>query len=97
MDAVGVFFTVFFGLLAYGLRKFESVDRYFSVLAIVSYFLVLVPYLSFVYIESCDLWELQLKFYISSLGFYHFSEFIVQSYYHDEEANFTVKNIQVFL
>ena len=83
--------AVFLGLLLYDLKKSESLNKYLSVLASVSYLLVLLPYLSYTYIEGNETWELQLKLYIASLSLFHLGEYIVQSYFHNEDTTFSSK------
>jgi len=56
-----------------------------------AYSILLCPYLIYASFGLNDSWTLSLFLYFVSLSIFHFGEFIVQSYFHYQEANFSSK------
>ena len=76
-------------LFLYDFNRSPGWKRYLSLLSLISYALLLIPYLSILYIPVSSTWSLCFHTYLLSLSLYHLGEYLVQSYYHYEEANFS--------
>lgn len=66
-----------------------------STLIAISYSLSIIPYLSYILLDV-SLWALQLQTFLLSLSIYHLGEYLVQSYFHYSEANFSSKFLLSF-
>lgn len=62
-----------------------------------TYTLYLIPYLVFTNSDLSDPWSLSFFIYSVSLSTFHLGEFLVQSYFHYPEANFSSKFYSAFL